>query len=65
MARTNASLTAQGAALKAELQITCPHVDTLKELFEGIKYDVQTERISSRHMHKTGLMEQIVLLAQA
>ena len=65
MARTKASLTAQGAALKAELHMTCPRVDTLKELFEGIKYDVGRERLSSTHMHKTGLMEQIVLLAHA
>ena len=65
MGRTKASLAAQAAALKAELQMTCPRVDTLKELFEGIKYDVGRERIASEFMHLSGLMEQIVLLAHA
>ena len=61
--RTTASLTTQAAALKAELKTTCPHVNMLKELFGGIDEDVAGRRLSSRHMHETGMMEQIVLLA--
>ena len=65
MARTRASLAAQAAALKAELQKTCPRVNKLRGLFEGIEYDVGRERIASEFMHLSGLMEQIVLLAHA
>ena len=65
MVRTTASLTAQAAALEAELKMTCPRVNTPKELFEGIDDDVGGRRLSSRHMHETRLMEQIVILAHA
>ena len=65
MARTRASLAAQAAALKAELQKTYPRVNTLRGLFEGIEYNVGRERIASEFMHLSGLMEQIVLLAHA
>jgi len=65
MARTKKSLAAQAAAVRAELQKPYPRVNTLKGLFDGIEYDVGRERLASEHLHESGLMEQIVLLAHA
>ena len=59
------SLSAQAAALAAELGMKCPRINTLKELFNGIDEDVRGMRLASKVMHKTGLMAQIVLLAHA
>ena len=50
-------MSAQAAALAAELKMKCPRVNMLKELFDGIDEDVRGTCLSSRVMHETGLME--------
>ena len=57
-------LKAHAAALKAELAKKNPCIDTLKGIFEKVEGDCD-KRLSSEKMHETGLMEQIVALAQA
>ena len=63
MARTS-DLKAHAAALKAELAKKAPRVNTLKGIFKKVEGDCD-KRLGSVYMHETGLMEQIVSLAQA
>ena len=55
---------AHAAALEAELAKRAPRVVTLKGIFKKVVGDCN-ERLGCRDMHETGLMEQIVDLAQA
>ena len=59
------SLTAQAAALKAELVMRSPRVETLKGMFDEIAEIVGERHLKSKLMHETDLMEQIVALAHA
>ena len=57
-------LKAHAAALEAELAKRAPRVDTLMGIFEKVERDCD-KRLGSSFMHDSGLMEQIVALAQA
>ena len=61
---TRSGLRAHAAALEAELAKRAPRVVTLKGIFKKVVGDCN-ERLGCRDMHETGLMEQIVDLAQA
>ena len=57
-------LVADAAALEAELAKRAPRVDILMGIFEKVERHCH-KRIASVHMHKSGLIEQIVALGQA
>ena len=61
---TRSGLRAHAAALEAELAKRAPCVVTLKGIFKKVEGDCD-KRLSSDNMHESGLMEQIVALAQA
>ena len=59
------SLKEQEAALVAELNLKCPRVALVREIFYDIEGDVGPKCLRCSKMHETGLMEQLVQLAFA